>query len=547
MNLTQASAVVTGGASGLGLATVIALIDRGVPTTIVDLESSAGVEVAEKLGDLATFSPSDVRDPEGVDRALDIATSKAPLRALVHCAGRGGTVRLVNKDGSAGDYDLYREIVDINLAGTFNVLRLAAARMAANEPVDGERGVCVLTASVAAWEGQIGQIPYASAKAGVVGMTLVAARDLSPRADPRLLDRARHLRHPDPEPVLRRDPGRARRPGPAPGAHGPTGGVRLDRAAHHRQPDAQRRDHPPRRRDPDVAAVTSPSRPRRHWSSPTSSTGSWSSPINRPEARNAINTVTAEAIGAAMDRLDEDPTLVAGVITGAGGTFCAGMDLKAFLAGEKPSIPGRGFAGIVEGPPAKPMIAAVEGYALAGGFEIALACDMIVAAEDAKFGLPEVKRGLVAAGGGLMRLPERVPYHLAMEWSLTGELVPATRALRGRPGQPAHAEGRRPRGRARARPGHLRQRPARRPGDQAGHRRGARVDAAPRCSTSSARSPCRSASPRTPARAPRPSRRSARHAGRPAEVGEKSEVSCGLGLAKGPGGVNIAPRQPSLS
>jgi enoyl-CoA hydratase len=150
--------------------------------------------------------------------------------------------------------------------------------------------------------------------------------------------------------------------------------------------------------------------------------------INRPEARNAINTVTATAIGAAMDRLDEDPALVAGILTGAGGTFCAGMDLKAFLAGEKPSIPGRGFAGIVEGPPAKPMIAAVEGYALAGGFEIALACDLIVAAEDARFGLPEVKRGLVAAGGGLMRLPARVPYHLAMEWSLTGDLVTAARA-----------------------------------------------------------------------------------------------------------------------
>jgi enoyl-CoA hydratase len=150
--------------------------------------------------------------------------------------------------------------------------------------------------------------------------------------------------------------------------------------------------------------------------------------IDRPETRNAIDTVTAVAIGAAMDRLDDDPALVAGIVTGAGGTFCAGMDLKAFLAGEKPSIPGRGFAGIVEKPPAKPIIAAVEGYALAGGFEIALACDMIVAAEDAKFGLPEVKRGLVAAGGGLMRLRERVPYHLAMEWALTGELVPATRA-----------------------------------------------------------------------------------------------------------------------
>jgi enoyl-CoA hydratase len=150
--------------------------------------------------------------------------------------------------------------------------------------------------------------------------------------------------------------------------------------------------------------------------------------IDRPDARNAIDTATAVEIGAAMDRLDDDPTLVAGVLTGAGGTFCAGMDLKAFLAGEKPSIPGRGFAGIVEGPPAKPIIAAVEGYALAGGFEIALACDMIVAAEDARFGLPEVKRGLCAAGGGLMRLPERVPYHLAMEWLLTGEMIPATRA-----------------------------------------------------------------------------------------------------------------------
>ena len=149
--------------------------------------------------------------------------------------------------------------------------------------------------------------------------------------------------------------------------------------------------------------------------------------INRPESRNAINTETAVAIGEAMDRLDDDRTLVAGVITGAGGTFCAGMDLKAFLAGERPSIPGRGFAGIVEQPPVKPIVAALEGYAIAGGFEIALACDMLDAAEDAKFGLPEVKRGLVAAGGGLLRLPQRVPYHLAMEWSLTGELIPAQR------------------------------------------------------------------------------------------------------------------------
>jgi len=150
--------------------------------------------------------------------------------------------------------------------------------------------------------------------------------------------------------------------------------------------------------------------------------------IHRPEARNAINTVTAEALGAAMDRLDADASLVAGVVTGAGGTFCAGMDLKAFLAGERPSIPGRGFAGIVEQPPAKPLIAAVEGYALAGGFEIALACDMVVAADNARFGLPEVKRGLVAAGGGLMRLLQKVPPGIAQEWALTGDLVEARRA-----------------------------------------------------------------------------------------------------------------------
>jgi enoyl-CoA hydratase len=152
--------------------------------------------------------------------------------------------------------------------------------------------------------------------------------------------------------------------------------------------------------------------------------------INRPQAKNSINTITAEAIGAALDELDSRADLTAGIITGAGGVFCAGMDLKAFLAGERPSIPIRGFAGIVERPSEKPLIAAVEGYALAGGFEIALACDIIVASREAKFGLPEVKRGLVAAGGGLMRLPQRVPYHLAMEWALTGDLITAETAYR---------------------------------------------------------------------------------------------------------------------
>jgi NAD(P)-dependent dehydrogenase (short-subunit alcohol dehydrogenase family) len=179
MELSSSSAVVTGGASGLGLGSVKRLVESGARhVTIADLPSSGGAAIAEQLGERVTFVAADVRNSEEIEAALTDAESYAPVRALVHCAGRGGPVRLVNKDGTPGDLDLYTEVVGINLIGTFNVLRLAAARMAKNDPVDGDRGVCVLTASVAAFEGQIGQIPYASAKAGVVGMTIVAARDL---------------------------------------------------------------------------------------------------------------------------------------------------------------------------------------------------------------------------------------------------------------------------------------------------------------------------------------------------------------------------------
>ncbi|MGH3398412.1 MAG: crotonase/enoyl-CoA hydratase family protein [Streptosporangiaceae bacterium] len=149
--------------------------------------------------------------------------------------------------------------------------------------------------------------------------------------------------------------------------------------------------------------------------------------INRPEARNAVNGAVAHGIAAAVDELDGRADVSVLVLTGAGGTFCSGMDLKGFLAGDAPVVEGRGFGGIVEQPPAKPVIAAVEGYALAGGFELALACDLVVASETARFGLPEVRRGLVAAAGGLLRLPRRIPYHLAMEIALTGEHYPAQR------------------------------------------------------------------------------------------------------------------------
>src|ERR1700754_2426924 len=147
--------------------------------------------------------------------------------------------------------------------------------------------------------------------------------------------------------------------------------------------------------------------------------------INRPAQRNAVNRDVAVAVASALDLLDSDPTLSVGVLTGAGGTFSAGMDLKAFANGETPILPGRGFGGLTQAVVRKPLIAAVEGWALGGGFEMALACDLIVAADTAKFGLTEVKRGLIAGEGGVIRLPQRIPYHIALKVLLTGEPISA--------------------------------------------------------------------------------------------------------------------------
>ncbi len=150
--------------------------------------------------------------------------------------------------------------------------------------------------------------------------------------------------------------------------------------------------------------------------------------LNRPKARNAVNRALAEALAAALDELDANDDVRVGILTGAEGTFCSGMDLKAFVSGESPSIKGRGLGGLTEQQPKKPLIAAVEGYALAGGFELAISCDLIVAADTAQFGIPEVKRGLAAAAGGLIKLPRQIPSRLAMELALTGEFISAQRA-----------------------------------------------------------------------------------------------------------------------
>jgi NAD(P)-dependent dehydrogenase (short-subunit alcohol dehydrogenase family) len=178
MEIKGIVAVVTGGASGLGRATAERLVAGGAKVVIADLALD-GDAVAAEIGGGTRFIQADVTDTDQMNAAFDAAEAMGELRAVVHCAGRGGPIRVVDREGNPGSLEVYETVVRINLIGSFNVLRLGAARMAKLEPIDGERGVVIMTASVAAFEGQIGQIPYASAKAGIVGMTIVAARDLA--------------------------------------------------------------------------------------------------------------------------------------------------------------------------------------------------------------------------------------------------------------------------------------------------------------------------------------------------------------------------------
>ncbi|WP_063039153.1 SDR family NAD(P)-dependent oxidoreductase [Nocardia pseudovaccinii] len=180
MHIDGSSALVTGGASGLGLATARRIIDRGGRVVLADISEEQGAKAVAELGDAAQFVRADVTDEAEISAALDAAEKSGPLRFVVHCAGRGGDrVRIIDRDRNPGDLATFAEVVRINLIGTYNVLRLAAARMAANEIVDGDRGAIVLTASVAAFDGQIGQTSYTASKAGVHGITLVGARDLA--------------------------------------------------------------------------------------------------------------------------------------------------------------------------------------------------------------------------------------------------------------------------------------------------------------------------------------------------------------------------------
>jgi NAD(P)-dependent dehydrogenase (short-subunit alcohol dehydrogenase family) len=203
MDVQNAVAIVTGGASGLGLATARKLAAAGAKVVIVDQATSPGAAVAAELG--ATFAVADVAEEASMQEAVALAETLGPVRVLVHCAGRGGALRILEKDGTPGSLAQYESIIRVNLTGSFNALRLAAAAMARTEPLpSGERGVVVLTASIAGYEGQIGQIPYASSKAGVIGMALVAARDLASRLirvctiAPGIMDTPMLARLPDP-------------------------------------------------------------------------------------------------------------------------------------------------------------------------------------------------------------------------------------------------------------------------------------------------------------------------------------------------------------
>jgi NAD(P)-dependent dehydrogenase (short-subunit alcohol dehydrogenase family) len=182
MNLNDSSALVTGGASGLGLATARALVSKGARVILVDLPSSDGDAAAQSLGASARFVAADILDDDAFSVALDAAAQWGELRGVVHCAGRGGDrLRILDRDNRPGEFESFQNVVRVNLFGSYNVLRLSAARMAENSVVDGDRGAIVLTASVAAFDGQIGQTSYTASKAAVHGMTLVAARDLASR------------------------------------------------------------------------------------------------------------------------------------------------------------------------------------------------------------------------------------------------------------------------------------------------------------------------------------------------------------------------------
>ncbi len=260
MQIKDAVAVVTGGASGLGLATTKRLLDAGASVVVIDLR---GEEAVAELGDRAKFVAANVTDEEAVAKALDVAESLGPVRINVNCAGIGNAIKTLGKDGPF-PFDQFKKVVEVNLLGTFNVLRLAAERIAKTEPLGEERGVIINTASVAAFDGQIGQAAYSASKGGVVGMTLPIARDLS-RSLIRVVTIAPGSVQDAAAGLAARGGAEVTRPaGAAPGPPRRPRRVRRAGRAHRREPDAQRRSDPLGRRDPDGSPMSACAKRRQH-------------------------------------------------------------------------------------------------------------------------------------------------------------------------------------------------------------------------------------------------------------------------------------------
>ena len=256
MKIEGSVALVTGGASGLGEATVRKLVSEGGRVVIVDLNADRGKKLAAELGDLAAYVQADVSNADEVQAAVERATSMGTLRAAINCAGIGFGMRTIGKDGTPHDLGVFQKVISVNLIGTFNLLRLAASAMAKNAPEDGERGVVINTASVAAFDGQIGQVAYSASKGGIVGMTLPAARDLSKAKIRVVTIRAGHLRHALARLAPRRDAGSPGCHDPAPEPARPPRGIRCARLPHRREQLPQWRGHSARWLHSHGAALT---------------------------------------------------------------------------------------------------------------------------------------------------------------------------------------------------------------------------------------------------------------------------------------------------
>lgn len=428
----QGSAVaVTGAGSGLGLATATRLVERGAKVMMIDLPSDSAAQAAETLDGETIFAPADVTDEVAFGAALDAAEAWGGLRAVVHCAGRGRRLRLVDREGLPGSQEDFEFVMRVNLVGSFNALRLGASRIAARDEVDGERGAIVLTSSVAAFEGQVGQLPYAAAKAGIAGMTIAAARDLASRRI-RVCTIAPGLMDTPPVQLLREDFRTALIESvPSPGRLAdPRSSQTLRRTSSRTTTSTAK---------PSVSTVQFAWHPAKETRMAdveyTVSDGVGTILLNRPHLKNAFTMEMIDLWADALRSAQRDPEVRVVVVTGAGGAFCSGIDLDEFES-------------IVDGPLAlkdmlhdrihkvalaledldKPYVAAVQGVAVGAGMDMSLMADIRLLATSARMSEGYIRIGLIPGDGGCYYLPRLIGMDKALELIWTGRFLDAAEA-----------------------------------------------------------------------------------------------------------------------